>query len=87
MVEGIPIHFVIEFELVYYIIPSVFVELILIFADNLKTSVLFNNLTDIVNEAVEGIDLLADETILSKVSIDYFPGMPLVDSLVFLWHI
>lgn len=60
MVEGIPIHFVIEFELVYYIIPSVFVELILIFADNLKTSILFNNLTDIVNEAVEGIDLLAD---------------------------
>ena len=82
MVEGMPKHLFIEFELIYDIIPPFLAELILIFADDLKTSIFLDNLADIIDEAIERIYLLTDESILLEVPVDYFPSMPLVDCLI-----
>jgi hypothetical protein len=82
MVESMPEHFFIEFELIYDIIPPFLAELILIFADDLKTSIFLDNLADIIDEAIERIHLLTDEPIFLEVPVDYFPCMPLVDRLI-----
>lgn len=60
MVERITIDFVIKLELKNNIISSIFIEFILVLADNLETTVLLDDFTDVIDETIEGIHLLTD---------------------------
>jgi hypothetical protein len=53
MIECIPIYFIIESKLVNNIISSLFVGIKLVSADDAKLSILFDDLSDIINKAIE----------------------------------
>lgn len=87
VIYGITINFVFELKFISYIISSRGFNPILIFANNSKLPILFDDLANIINKSVKRIYLLSHETIFREVAIYYLPGMTLVYSLAVFTHI
>lgn len=87
MIEWTSKNLVIKFKFKSDVFPPLFAEFILIFAHNAKIAILFNNLANLVNKSVVGLNLLPDETIFKEVAVNYLPSMAFVDFLLLNLHI
>lgn len=86
MVKCISIDFLIKLKLIDNIFSFFLGRVPIILINYLKVAILFNNLTKVNNESIIGINLLTHKTIFSKVSINNFPSVSLIDCLPCLWH-
>lgn len=60
MIESISINYVVEPKLVDNVVPSFCGWVVLISTDDTKFTVFFDDLSDIINEPIERINLLPD---------------------------
>lgn len=77
MIGGCLIDLVSEFELPFFLLIEIFACAKLMFDGYDKVAVLSDDLFHIESESIIGIDLLFDESILSKVTIKYLPEVAL----------
>jgi hypothetical protein len=86
VVDRVPEHLFLELELVLDVIPAISLQPVLIMADNVELPIFADNLADVLDEAVEGLDLLAHQPVLLEVAVDDPPGVLLSDLLLLLLH-